>query len=262
MIGIGCRSLQRNAPLPGLVLHGGEQEMEQAMKIPRKTLLALMIGASWNLQALDPWDDSKATRWLGVEVLRPEEGLIGKQMDDLPFHDLMGKPSSLHKVAGEKGTVVVVRDPRCPVSRRYGPRIAGMGRKFSREGFAFVFIYLNETLDRAALMQDANSLDLPAGVMVGKGSFLLAESLGVKSTGDVFVLDDEQRLIYRGAIDDQYGFGYTQEAPTHYYLRNALEAELKGWPVSTPATLAPGCHIDADPQKDELPADPVDGALS
>ena len=232
------------------------------MNIPRKMLLVLMMGWSWSVQALDPWDDSKATPWLGVEVVRPEVGLIGKQLDDLSFHDLQGKPSSLYKVAGEKGTVVVVRDPRCPVSRRYGPRIAGMGREFSREGFAFVFIYLNETPDRAALVQDANSLDLTAGVMVGKGSFLLAQALGVKSTGDVFVLDDEQRLIYRGAIDDQYGFGYTQEAPTHYYLRNALEAELKGWPVSPAATLAPGCHIDADPEKDDLLPDPADGMLS
>ncbi|WP_456375897.1 hypothetical protein [Thiolapillus sp.] len=232
------------------------------MHIARKAVLALMIGWSWNLPALEPWDESKATRWLGVEIIHPEQGLIGKQLDDLSFHDLWGNSSSLHKVVGKKGAVIVVRDPRCPVSRRYGPRIAAIGKEFSREGFAFVFIYLNETLDRAALMQDANSLDLPEAVMVGKGSFLLAEALGVKSTGDVLVLDNEQRLIYRGAIDDQYGFGYTQDAPTHYYLRNALEAALKGWPVSPAATLAPGCYIDADPEKDDLLPDPPDGTLS
>lgn len=97
---------------------------------------------------------------------------------------------------------------------------------------------------------------------IGRGSFAIANALGVKSTGEVFVLDSENRLVYRGAIDDQYGFGYTQDAPTHNYLRNALDAELHRWPIATPATLAPGCIIDADPQKDDFLPIPADAALS
>ncbi|WP_456447556.1 redoxin family protein [Thiolapillus sp.] len=232
------------------------------MNTSRILIFAVLLAAGWNAQALEPLKDKEATRWLGVEVVKPEDGLIGKQLGDMPFHDLQGRPFSLHKVAGKKGTVVVVRDPQCPVSRRYGPRIASMGREFSRKGFSFVFIYLNESLDQEALLQDAARLNLPNGVMVGKGSFFIAHALGVKSTGDVFVLDDEHRLIYRGAIDDQYGFGYTQEAPTHNYLRNALDAELKGWPVEPAATHAPGCYIDADPEKDDMLPEPGDGALS
>ncbi|BAO44337.1 thioredoxin domain-containing protein [Thiolapillus brandeum] len=232
------------------------------MNIPRRILMALMMSLSWNAQALEPWDDNRATPWLGVDVVEPKEGLIGKQIADLPFQDLQGKPSSLYQAAGKRGTVVVVRDPQCPVSRRYGPRIASMGRTFSSHGFSFVFIYLNETLDMETMAEDAARLNLANGIMVGKGSFLLAEALGVKSTGDVFVLDEAHRIIYRGAIDDQYGFGYTQDAPTHYYLRNALEAEMKGWPVTPAATHAPGCYIDADPEKDELFPEPLNGALS
>ncbi len=73
----------------------------------------------------------------------------------------------------------------------------------------------------------------------------LAKALGVQSTGDVFVLDDNMRLVYRGAVDDQYGLGYTKEAPTRRLLRSALNAVLDERPV--PATTAPGCYIDADP---------------
>ena len=232
------------------------------MKIRSSILAATMMILPWSAQALEPWDASRATRWPGVEVIKPEDAQIGKQIGNLPFHDLWGRAVSLHDLAGERGTVVVVRDPKCPVSRRYGPRISQLGQGFVEKGFSFVFIYLNESLKLEALEDDARGLRLPQATMVGKGSFVLAAALGVRSTGDVFVLDDEYRLIYRGAIDDQYGFGYTQEAPTHHYLRNALEAELREWPVPVPATLAPGCQIDADPAKDELLPIPPGAALS
>lgn len=231
------------------------------MRFLRIPVLVTVLSVSTNIQALEPSSSSQATNWLGVEVIEPQRAGIGTTIVDVPFFELRGHSSSLHKIAGTKGTVIVVRDPECPVSKRYGPRIAAMARYYIGKGFSFAFIYLNEHLDAAELEKDARDLQVSA-VKIGKGSFAIAQALGVKSTGDVFVLDSEYRLIYRGAIDDQYGFGYTQDAPTHNYLRNALEAELKSWPVATPATLAPGCIIDADPEKDDLLPIPPDGALS
>lgn len=231
------------------------------MNFLRIPVLVTVLGVSTSIPALEPYDSSQATNWLGVEVVEPGRAGIGNRISDIPFFELQGQASSLHKLAGSKGMVVVVRDPECPVSKRYGPRIAAMARNYSDKGFSFVFIYLNEHLNADRLEEDARDLQV-SGVKIGKGSFAIAQALGVKSTGDVFVLDSEYRLIYRGAIDDQYGFGYTQDAPTHNYLRNALEAELKSWPVVTPATLAPGCIIDADPEKDDLLPIPPDAALS
>lgn len=80
----------------------------------------------------------------------------------------------------------------------------------------------------------------------------MADELGVKSAGDVFVLDNEHRVRYRGAVDNQYGLGYTRDVPTRHYLRNALDALKEGRKIVTPATAAPGCYIDADPAKDQL----------
>ncbi len=99
--------------------------------------------------------------------------------------------------------------------------------------------------------EDARRLAIP-GVYVDRGSFALAEALGVKSTGDVFVLDSEYRLRYRGAVDDQFGLGYTRDFPSRHFLRNALDALRDGDEIETPATAAPGCYIDADPAKDRL----------
>ncbi|HID46633.1 MAG TPA: hypothetical protein EYP34_12880 [Chromatiaceae bacterium] len=231
------------------------------MKAMIITLLAALLVPVTNAEALEPFDPAKATRWPGVETVEPEEAGIGRKIEDVPFFQLYGQATSLYKLTGDMGTVIVVRDPDCPVSVRYGPRISKMAHNYSNKGFSFAFIYLNEHLDVNRLQKDAANLRAPA-VKIGRGSFAIASALDVKSTGEVFVLDSENHLVYRGAIDDQYGFGYTQDAPTHNYLRNALDARLKNMSIHTPATMAPGCAIDADPKKDDfLPVSP-DSALS
>ena len=221
--------------------------------------LLLLNGA---VQAIEPVDDRDSTFWLGPEILQPVDAGIGRQIEDVPFKHLHGDEGRLYQAQGKLGTVVVVRDPECPVSQRYGPRLAKLARSYQQKGFVFIYIYLNNMLTPEALMADAKTLYTP-GVAVGQGSFYLADKLGVSSTGDVFVLDNKATLVYRGAVDDQYGFGYTRQAPTANYLRNAMDALLQGKPIPVPATTAPGCVIDADPKKDRLfPDIPYDAAVS
>lgn len=199
--------------------------------------------------------------YLGPRMLDPVEHRIGQAIDNHELTGIDGAVRRLHKASGERGTVVVVRDPECPVSQRYGPRIKRLATQFA-DGFGFVFIYPNVDLSAEQRAQDAGSLGVD-GTYTQRGSFTLAESLGVNSTGDVFVLDAQHRLRYRGAVDDQYGLGYTRDFPTAHYLRNALDDLSAGRPVSTPATSAPGCYIDADHAKDQLlPQVPGDHLLS
>lgn len=186
---------------------------------------------------------------LGPKTLDPAEEGVGRTIPDLVLHDIDEGHRRLHDLSGRRGMVVAVRDPDCPVSRRYAARFTQLSRQFVGEGFRFVFIYPSEALTPDRRRQDADILDID-GTYVGRGSFALAESLGVKSTGDVFVLDAAHRLRFRGAVDDQYGLGYTKDFPTAHYLRNALDALINDRPVSVPATSAPGCYIDADPAKD------------
>ncbi|MCB1774437.1 MAG: hypothetical protein KDI88_12535 [Gammaproteobacteria bacterium] len=181
--------------------------------------------------------------------LSAQESGIGKRVPDTPLAGIEGTTHSLYEQNGAHGTVVVVRDPACPVSRRYGPRIAKLANHFGRQGFSFVFIYPSLDLGHGQRVDDARKLAVD-GVYAERGSFALAEHLGVKSTGDVFLLDRYGDIRYRGAVDDQFGLGYTRDAPTSHYLRNALEDLQAGRPVRIPATAAPGCHIDADPAFD------------
>jgi mono/diheme cytochrome c family protein len=67
--------------------------------------------------------------------------------------------------------------------------------------------------------------------------------LKADSTTDVFVLDAARTLVYRGAVDDQYGFGYALPKPRKAYLIDALEAVIAGNDVAVKATSAPGCDL-------------------
>jgi len=200
---------------------------------------------------ITPPTDRVPAVWLGPQALDPAEAGVGRQVPDLAVRAIDGSSHSLHLANGRRGTVVVVRDPECPVSRSYGPRISSMARHYAEAGFGFVFIYPSETLNSEQRRKDRKTLGVP-GIFVDKGSYAVADALGVKSTGDVFVLDANFRIRYRGAVDDQYGLGYTRDIPTRHYLRNALDALKEGRRITTPATAAPGCYIDADPAKDHL----------
>ena len=234
--------------------------MNTLMQVCRATVASIFFAVMfWGLLPLAGAESEKisppANRvpavWLSPRILDSAEAGIGKLVPDLELQSIEGQSHRLYGPAGRRGTVIVVRDPGCPVSRRYGPRISKMARLFGADGYGFVFIYPNEELQNKQRTEDAKHLDAP-GLYVDRGSFALADALGVKSTGDVFVLDAEHRLRYRGAVDDQYGLGYTRDFPTQHYLRNALESLRQGREVETPATAAPGCYIDADPAKDRL----------
>ena len=58
------------------------------------------------------------------------------------------------------------------------------------------------------------------------------------------MLDAKRTLHYRGAVDDQYGLGYSLAAPRTRLLALALDATLAARAPAITATEAPGCALD------------------
>ena len=230
-------------------------------------LLAAVAGAallllSWataiggELESIAPPAGRVPTIHLGPRHLDAAEQGIGRTVPRMRVTTIDGIEADLFETGAAHGTVVVVRDPACPVSQRYTARITTIARRYAGN-FDFVFTYpatdtgdADRTADRATIGA--------TGIFVSRGSLELAATLGVNSTGDTFVIDRDGRLRFRGAIDDQYGIGYTRDAATRHYLRNALDALRSGESPRVPATSAPGCYIDADPDH-APPVAPVPG---
>jgi hypothetical protein len=208
--------------------------------------LCLLAGSVAARHVVQPLEDRPPTDWLGPQPMDAAKAGIGTRMPDMLLEQVFAGPVSLHNILGSRGTVILVRDPECPVSRTYGPRLARYARQYHDRGFNFIVLYVNRQIGPVATAADAGGFDGPAWFITGDTS-PLEKALGVHSTGDVFLLDGDGRLVYRGAVDDQYGLGYSRELPMRRWLERALDAVLAGTKVAVPATTAPGCYIDNDP---------------
>ena len=67
----------------------------------------------------------------------------------------------------------------------------------------------------------------------------VARAFGAKVTPDVFVVDADMRLAYRGAADADH----RDESLDAGWLRAALDAVLAGEPVAEPVTKPVGCGV-------------------
>jgi hypothetical protein len=73
---------------------------------------------------------------------------------------------------------------------------------------------------------------------------VVSRYFGVTRTCEVVVIaTEDSKVIYRGAVDDQFAEGARRPQVTKSYLRDAVNDFLAGRPVATPKTKAHGCVI-------------------
>src|SRR3954470_21182724 len=66
----------------------------------------------------------------------------GKRTADLPVLDSTGNSTTLHRLAGRRGLVLITADAECPVSQRYASRIDQLAQHYASAGFTFVVLDL------------------------------------------------------------------------------------------------------------------------
>jgi thiol-disulfide isomerase/thioredoxin/mono/diheme cytochrome c family protein len=189
----------------------------------------------------------------GPKVLRPADHGIGRLIPDVAFTDIDGKPGRLSDFRSAKFLVIALTSTTCPVTKKYAPSLARISQDFAAKNVAFLFVNPTAT-DAVADIRAVLAENALAGRMVRDRDQHLASALAAQTTAEVFVLDAARTLLYRGAVDDQYGLGYALDAPRVTYLRAALSAALAGKSVAVTATAAPGCALDLAPIAPLTPA--------
>ena len=195
-------------------------------------------------------DDASTPVREGPALLDPREYRIGRLVDDVETHDLHGKPLSLSLFRG-KPVVLCMTSPDCPVGRKYLPVLAAMAKEYAGRGVVFLAVNAKGNASAPAMRDALASAGFTGTCLTDPGG-ALAAALGARSSTDAFVLDAARTLVYRGAVDDQFGLGYSVAKPRRRFLRDALEAVLAGGRPPVEATSAPGCVVEAP--KAALPA--------
>lgn len=182
----------------------------------------------------------------GPKRLIPGDNGVGRMVPDLMFKDVNGRDGKLSDYADRTAVVIAFTNTTCPISKKYAPSLAGIEKLFADRKVQF--IYVNPTAsDKLAAIQSAIATHGFGGPYVRDNDGTIARSVGATHTTDVVVLDARRTVIYRGAVDDQYGFEYSLDAPRNEYLKLALGAVIERRPLLVAATEAPGCPLDLEP---------------
>lgn len=169
---------------------------------------------------------------------------LGRLIAGLEGQTLEGSRCSLAS-PGSKATVIAFTDVSCPLTKKYAPTLAALEDEYAKKGVRFVFVNPNKSDDESAIREDVKHHGFD-GDYIHDTAGTIAATLGTKTTTEVFLLDATNTLVYRGAVDDQYGIGYQIDQPKSRFLADAIDATLRGEKPKVEATTAPGCALIVD----------------
>jgi peroxiredoxin len=166
---------------------------------------------------------------------------IGERAPEFALPDTEG---NVHRPGAAPATVVVFTCNHCPYALAWHERIIELASDYSERGVRVLAINPNDAEryphDSTTAMQARVEQGEFNGVpYLRDESQEVAAAYDAKTTPDVFVLDDELRVRYRGAPDRDY------DAPAENaaFVRDALDALLSGADPELAETTPVGCSI-------------------
>lgn len=142
----------------------------------------------------------------------------------------------------QKVLVVAFVGVECPIANLYFPRLSELVERFKDQSVAIVAINSNEQDSLLQVRDQAFKHKAAFPVLKDPGN-RVADLFHAHRTPEVFVLDAERKVRYRGPIDDQYGYRYRRQSPGKTYVIDAVAALLAGKPVESAAVPVEGCII-------------------
>lgn len=176
---------------------------------------------------------------VAAEQKTEESVKIDEKVKEWSLKDTENKSRTLKKLKEEKKVVVLIfLATKCPVVDEYIERINTLFKDYKEKDVQIVGIHSNkhETLEEIKQYRKKHKLEFP--ILLDPNNNI-ADYFNARRTPEVFVLGNENILLYRGAIDD------SREKPKKQYLRPVLDLILDGKviPEKQKKTRAIGCTI-------------------
>ena len=187
---------------------------------------------------------------------------IGSAVDPgaIEFKDQWFLNRSLRDLDPARVKVVVAVTEFCPLVKRYAPKLETLSRTYRDRQVAFMALYVGP--EASVPRMAAHALEYGLTFPIGRDAEGNAAALlGLTRTPQAVVLDHENRIVYRGRIDDQFRVGGERPHARTDDLRDAIEASLAGRAVTTPETPADGCRVTRPVAADFEPAPTYHGQI-
>jgi mono/diheme cytochrome c family protein/Ca2+-binding EF-hand superfamily protein len=177
------------------------------------------------------------------QFLKGTDHGVGRLVDDLALKTVDGKEIKLSAAAGKNGLVIALFSVSCPISGKLAPELVRLEKDMKAQEVNLLLVNAPPGQKNGEITKFIADHGLKSTVALDTNG-KLAQSLAATTTTEVLLLDATRTLVYRGALNDQYGLGYSKEQPAHHYLREAVAAMLRGETAEIAATSAPGCALD------------------
>jgi peroxiredoxin len=168
---------------------------------------------------------------------------IGDRAPDFELPDTEGARHSLGGGRQAPATVVVFTCNHCPYALAWHERLMDVAGDYADRGVRFLAINPNDSerfpADSYEAMQERVREEPWPAPYLRDESQDVARAFGAQRTPDVFVLDGESRLRYRGAPDADY----SDPSLNASWLRDALDDLLAGKEPRQATTDPVGCSV-------------------
>jgi thiol-disulfide isomerase/thioredoxin len=142
-----------------------------------------------------------------------------------------------------KASIVVFFDPECPICQKYTKNLTELENMYNNEGIKLYVVYPFKVLESASLAEfrEEYKFDLP---IIFDSKRKLLKKLKANYSPEVFLLDNQRKILYHGAIDNWfYGLGRNRAKPTEFYLLDAIEAYRKNEAIKVKYIEPVGCLL-------------------
>jgi peroxiredoxin len=167
-------------------------------------------------------------------------GDVAPGWERLPGTD--GKPHSFQDLKDKEAIVLAFTCLSCPTAVDYEARFQQLAKQYggnsSKVGFVAVCVnqVAADRLDKLTLRVNQQKLAFP---ILYDESQKIAKDYGAMFTPEFFVLNQQRKVVYMGAMDD----ATDPEKVTQRYVEAALIAALKGETPAVKETIGRGCRV-------------------
>ncbi len=183
---------------------------------------------------------------MGSATKTPKELAIGSTlpMPDHKMEDVSGRSLTLGEAADQNGLLVIFSSNTCPWVMRWESRYLELSTIAKENEIGIIALNSNEEYrDRGDAMDDmiklARKADYDFPYALDK-DHEIADAFGASRTPHVFLFNEELKLVYAGAIDDN---SRSASAVKEHYLKDAIEQLIAGEEVTRTKTESLGCTV-------------------
>lgn len=151
-----------------------------------------------------------------------------------------GKDHSRSDLKSAKAIVVVFTCNSCPYAVDVEDRLIALNEKYREQKVALVAINVNKVEDDLlpAMKEKAKEKGFPFEYLFDETQ-QIARDFGAKRTPEFFVLDQNRKVVYMGALDDSPEGRKISKC----YVEDALDATLAGKAIEASETIPVGCAV-------------------